>query len=404
MNHHTRPEPTPPPADAVLMVDDEPQARKWFERLYGDEFRVWTASGTDEALQMLAARGGEVAVLLTDYRMPGRDGVALLGEAQRAHPHIARLLMSAYADKSVAVAAVNQGHVEQILEKPLDEGHTREALRGALEASRQRRRTQTLLDQRAAALRETLGFLAHEVTTPLATVQGYLTALQHHHQAPSPVDAAAAPAARPGPVADMLPLIEAAQRRTEFAQSLMSSFVQSARDASRASAPVSLQAAELLRSVQEAYPFEGTEAACLQLDLTADFVLPGRRDLLYLVVCTLVKNALQALRDQHTPAPRLTLALGRAPYAPGLLPQPVIHVSDNGPGIAPERLARLTHAPATDTPDAPGGMGLLFCRRVMSGLGGDLRLQAPAGQGTTVTLYFPSPPAPSDPVTPRETP
>ena len=401
MNHNPAPDPMPPSAEAVLMVDDEPQARKWFERLYGDEFRVWTACGTDEAVQLLTERGTEVAVLLTDYRMPGRDGVALLGEAQRAHPHIARLLMSAYADKSVAVAAVNQGHVEQILEKPLDEDLTRQALREALDISRQRRRTQLLLEQRAAALRETLGFLAHEVTTPLATVQGYLSALRQHHQSAS----AAAPSVQADVTGEhasgMLPLIEAAQRRTEFAQSLMSSFVQSARDASRTSPPIGLKATELLCAVRDAYPFEGQEADCVRLALDNDFVLPGRRDLLYLVVCTLVKNALEALRTQTTPTPRLILALDRDRYASGLPVQPVIHVRDNGPGIATERLARLTHAPATDADDATGGMGLLFCRRVMSGLGGDLRLRSAPGHGTTVTLFFPAPP---DTATPRETP
>ena len=69
---------------AVLMVDDEPQACKWFARLYGNEFTVLTAASVDEALVLLSERGHEVAVLLTDYAMPARDGVALNAKVQRA--------------------------------------------------------------------------------------------------------------------------------------------------------------------------------------------------------------------------------------------------------------------------------------------------------------------------------
>ena len=124
----------PHEAHAVLLVDDEPQALKWFARQYSDEFVVLTASGVSEALALLDARGHEVAVLLTDYRMPRQDGVELLSAVRQRYGHVSRLLMSAYADKDVAMAAVNQGQVEQILEKPLDEPLTRQVLRGALEA------------------------------------------------------------------------------------------------------------------------------------------------------------------------------------------------------------------------------------------------------------------------------
>lgn len=124
--------PHTPLAHAVLLVDDEPQACKWFSRLYGDEFVVFTAGGVDEALALLAVRGHEVAVLLTDYRMPGRDGVSLLAEVQQRYRHVVRLLVSAYADKDVAMAAVKQGHVQQILDKPLQQASTRQALREAL--------------------------------------------------------------------------------------------------------------------------------------------------------------------------------------------------------------------------------------------------------------------------------
>lgn len=377
-------------AHAVLLVDDEPQACKWFARLYGDEFTVLTAGGVDEALALLAVRGHEVAVLLTDFRMPGRDGVALLAEVRQHHRHVARLLVSAYADKDVAMAAVNQGHVQQILEKPLDPQHTRQVLRDALSSSLRAARERELVERRAAALRETLGFLAHEVTTPLATVRGYLSAMRDRHEAAPPDDAAMAHLVqrRPG---ELLHLIESAQRRTDYAQSLVSTFVQTARDAYQPGALVSLRASELVLAVRDEYPFDDNEAQWLVCDTAADFSLPGRRDLLYLVLCTLVKNALLALRSSlPVEPPRLGITLTRVNLVPGLPEQPALEVNDNGPGIPPDVLPRLMREPVTTRAASGGnGMGLLFCHRVMTSLGGTITLCSSAGQGATVRLVFP---------------
>lgn len=380
---------SPPAGHAVLMVDDELPACKWFARLYGDEFVILTASGVTEALALLEQRSGEVAVLLTDYRMPVRDGVELLFEVRSRYPHISRLLISAYADKNVALAAVNQGHVEAILEKPLEEQVTRQVLRDALASSQRRVREQALLDQRAATLRETLGFLAHEVTTPLSTVRGYLAAMRdRHHEVP---DADGAQAyIEQQKAGDVLFMIEAAQRRAEYAQSLVATFVQTARDAYRPDEQIGLQAGDLVCAVRDAYPFEAEEAHWLQCELTDDFRLPGRRDLLYLVLCTLIKNALLALKSGLPDDPRVGVVLGRGSPAPGLPPQPFIRVSDNGPGIAPDVLCRLTREPVTTRAEAGGsGMGLMFCQRVLTRLGGLVAVRSEPGQGAAVTLYFP---------------
>lgn len=372
----------PREAHAVLLVDDEPQALKWFARQYGDEFMVLTAGGVAEALALLDARGHEVAVLLTDYRMPRQDGVMLLSAARERFGHVSRLLMSAYADKDVAMAAVNRGHVEQILEKPLDEPATRQALRDARDACLRRLRDQTLLQRRDETLRETLGFLAHEVGTPLATVSGYLSAMRERQQAPAcgNDDLVCLSQRRPGEFQAML---DAAQRRTDYAQSLVATFVRTARDAYHADGSASALASDLVRSVQEGYPFDGDEARWLECEVSQDFRLPGQRDLLYLVLCTLVKNAVLALHATRLSEPRIRIGVEDGPAGQ------VIRVSDNGPGIPADVLSRLTREPVTTRAASGGsGMGLVFCQRVMSSLGGQVVVQSEPGGGATVSLYF----------------
>jgi two-component system, response regulator PhcR len=371
-----------PDADAVLLVDDEPQALKWFSRRYGDEFRVLTASGVAQALELLDRHAHEVAVLLTDYRMPVQDGVTLLSTTRERFGHVSRLLMSAYADKEVAMAAVNQGQVDHILEKPLDEARTREVLRAAREACQRRLREQALLQRRDDTLRDTLGFLAHEVGTPLATVSGYLSAMRERQQNPvcGSTEYACLSQRQPDEFRAML---EAALRRTDYTQSLVATFVRTARDAYHADVAAPERASELVRSVCQDYPWDGEESGWLAFDLRYDFMLPGQRDLLYLVLCTLVKNAVLALRAHRPAEPAIRIVLDRS--AEGA----VIRVSDNGPGIAPELLSRLTLEPVTTRSASGGhGMGLVFCQRVMVSLGGRIEVRSQQGHGASVCLHF----------------
>lgn len=372
---------------AILFVDDEPQACKWFARLFADEFTILTAGGTDEALQKLHAHSLEIAVLVTDYRMPGRDGLALLKAVQREHRHVVRLLATAYAEKDVAVAAINQGRIMQILEKPFDDAQVRQALREALDIYRQRERTHSLIEGRAAAMRETLGFLAHELNTPLATVLGYMEALKDRHRTP-PADAAPGVAhIAENRTGDTLAMVEAAERRTLYALSLLSTFVQSARDAYPGTTPASPHAGGLVNALLNEYPFEGDERAWVSCDLAVDFLLPPQGDLLYLVLCTLTKNTLLALRESLQPSLRITLEA--AASAPDGTAQAAICFTDNGPGIAPDILARLMKEPVTTRAGQGGtGMGLLFCRRVVQSMGGLIEISSEVSRGTRIALLF----------------
>lgn len=374
-------------APSVLFVDDDSISRKWFAREFGDEFRVVTAGSVDEALQVLSERGPEFGVLVTDYRMPERDGMKLLRAVQKDFRHVIRLLATAYAEKDVAIAAVNQGKVLRILEKPLDGEATREALREALALFRSQALERAVNEGRVAALREALGFLAHELNTPLATVRGYVGSVVGRHvpaTADSPPGVAQFTEDYPG---ELVTALERAERRALYCQSLVSTFVQSARDAYPDAVPQSITASSLVEALLDEFPFEENERGCVSIQVKRDFRLPGRRDLLYLVLCTLTKNALLALRGR--PQPRLFLEVDCIADAPAAARRGCIRVRDNGPGIPPEVLARLTREPVTTRAASGGsGMGLMFCQRVMQAISGSIEVHSTVGEGTVVTLWF----------------
>jgi two-component system, response regulator PhcR len=274
----------------------------------------------------------------------------------------------------------------RILEKPLDGVATREALREAVAMYRSQALERMLNEGRVAALREAIGFLAHELNTPLATVRGYVSTIAARHvpaTPDSPPGIAQFTEDHPG---EILAALERAERRALYAQSLVSTFVQSARDAYPGAVAHSITASSLVSALLDEFPFEGNEQAIVTSQVQRDFSLPGRRDLLYLVLCTLTKNAMVALRGQ--PAPQLRVEVGSDPQAPAGR-RAWIQFRDNGPGIPPEVLAKLTREPVTTRAGSGGnGMGLMFCNRVMQAISGAIDVQSELGQGTAVTLYF----------------
>jgi two-component system, response regulator PhcR len=119
----------------VVYVDDEELARKYFARSAGSDYDVLLAASADEAISILRSEGARVAILLTDFRMPGRHGGDLLRQVAQEYPHIVRILVTAYADKDALLEAGHSGEVFRILEKPLGVSKVREVLAAAATAS-----------------------------------------------------------------------------------------------------------------------------------------------------------------------------------------------------------------------------------------------------------------------------
>lgn len=244
--------------------------------------------------------------------------------------------------------------------------------------------TERKLRASVSALRETLGFLAHELNTPLATVRGLIASVQQRHRA-APADMPGVVQFEEGHPGEVLAALERAERRALYSQSLVSTFVQSARDAYPGAAPQTVSASSLVTALIAEFPFDGPERGWVATAVHCDFRLPGRRDLFYLVLCTVTKNALQALRGRADA--QLRIEAGCEPGPDGM--RGWIRVIDNGPGVPPEVLARLTREPVTTRAlEGGNGMGLLFCQRVMQSAGGSVQVESAPGAGTLVQLSF----------------
>jgi len=115
------------PKPVLFTVDDDPEVLRAIERdlrgRYAERYRIMRANSAASALSTLKelkARNNPVALLLADQRMPNMDGVGFLAEAMELHPDAKRALLTAYADTTAAIDAINEARIHYYLMKPWD--------------------------------------------------------------------------------------------------------------------------------------------------------------------------------------------------------------------------------------------------------------------------------------------
>ena len=115
----------------VLIVDDEPRVLDALEALLAMDHRVLRAGRAEEALGIL--READVAVILSDQRMPGMTGTEMLAASREIAPDAVRILLTAFTDADALMASINAAHIYQFVLKPWDPKELTHTVRRATE-------------------------------------------------------------------------------------------------------------------------------------------------------------------------------------------------------------------------------------------------------------------------------
>ncbi|MBW4563131.1 MAG: response regulator [Mojavia pulchra JT2-VF2] len=129
----------------ILVVDDEPDNLDLLYRTFRRDFHVLKADSGMTALQMLAQEG-EVAVIISDQRMPEMKGTEFLSKTVPQFPDTVRIILTGFTDIEDLVEAINAGQVYKYITKPWDPGELKAVVQRAAE-------TYDLLKQRTEELR-----------------------------------------------------------------------------------------------------------------------------------------------------------------------------------------------------------------------------------------------------------
>ncbi|MBR9980541.1 MAG: response regulator, partial [Desulfatitalea sp.] len=124
---------TPDKSYTLLVVDDEVSITRALQRLFRKEgYHILTAQSGDEGLTLLQAESRNVALIISDQRMPGMSGDQFLEKARKIVPDAMRFLLTGYADMEAVIKAVNNGGIHRYLTKPWNDDalllHVRQCL------------------------------------------------------------------------------------------------------------------------------------------------------------------------------------------------------------------------------------------------------------------------------------
>jgi CheY-like chemotaxis protein len=103
--------------DKILWVDDDESILAGYQRFLRRHYEFHFATHGYKGLEILE-KEGPFAVVVSDMRMPGMDGITFLVTAREIAPDTVRMMMTGYADQQVAIDSVNQGQIFRFLNKP----------------------------------------------------------------------------------------------------------------------------------------------------------------------------------------------------------------------------------------------------------------------------------------------
>jgi CheY-like chemotaxis protein len=146
-----------PKKPKMLVVDDEPDNLDLLYRTFRRDFNVLRAESGIHALEVLSAEG-EVAVIISDQRMPEMKGTEFLSRTVPKFPDTVRIILTGFTDVEDLVEAINSGQVYKYITKPWDPNELKAVVQRAAD-------TYDLLKQRTEELHR-----AQAQTALLATI------------------------------------------------------------------------------------------------------------------------------------------------------------------------------------------------------------------------------------------
>ncbi|WP_413174556.1 response regulator [Anabaena azotica] len=156
----------------ILVVDDEPDNLDLLYRSFYREYQVLRANSGPAALELLAQEG-DIAVIISDQRMPMMSGTEFLSLTATQYPDIIRIILTGYTDVEDLVEAINSGKVFKYVTKPWEAEELKAVVRQALD-------THNVLKARTRELTRTLRreSLLNAVTNTIRSALDYRQILQ----------------------------------------------------------------------------------------------------------------------------------------------------------------------------------------------------------------------------------
>ncbi|MBD3166990.1 response regulator [bacterium] len=135
--------------ETIVIVDDEEMVLTSLSSflMLETEYEVKTFKSAGEAIEYIKDPANPLDLVISDYLMPGMDGITFLGKVRELRPEVPRIILTGYADKENAIKAINEVGLYQYIEKPWDNDDLRIIIRNGLEKQKLMTRLQEKIDE-----------------------------------------------------------------------------------------------------------------------------------------------------------------------------------------------------------------------------------------------------------------
>ena len=361
----------------ILFVDDEPLSRDLFILSFEKSFTVLTADDAPAAAHILRENKGDIAILVTDQQMAGQKGTDLLAEVTKQHPHMIRILTTAFADVETVIDAVNKGDIHHYVQKPWDIEHLRSILRNFAKLYILQKRDREILEEKKLIMKSLAANIAHELRTPLSTLSLDADYVKHAFKELTKGKEES------DQYIDAMKTFHAMQNTIENSHHIINMLLTIAKN--QDIDPNSFAEFSVKNCVEEAikqYPLQENQKHIINLQLENDFKILGSHLLLRYVLFNLTKNALYAVHNADQPSILISLQHQQN--------ENLIIFTDNGSGISEKNLPHIFEPFFSTKSQGKGtGIGLSFCKNVIESFAGEIKCQSKHGISTTFTMSFP---------------
>jgi len=121
--------------EKILFVDDDVNILQAYKRQLRKAFDLHTAQGPEEGLKRVSG-GDSFAVVISDFSMPGMNGVEFLSEVKKRSPDSVRIMLTGFANATNAINAINEGNIFRFLAKPCPPEQLAPSLQAGIEQYR----------------------------------------------------------------------------------------------------------------------------------------------------------------------------------------------------------------------------------------------------------------------------
>jgi len=374
----------------ILIVDDELGPRESLKLILNQDYRVVAAKDGYEALNLFERQ--RPAMVISDIRMPGMDGIELMKNVRRLSPEVPYVLLTGYGTLQTAQEAIRMGAFDYI-SKPYNIEDIQRVVESALaETDRKRTASRSINELQAfnsemakhvqelekkASLGDLSAELIHDLNNPMCVLTGYIDLLEGTLRQEM------------GDPDDDRPFLANVKRQIEHCVKLSRRLLDYANNTRQ-----EWEGACVNELIQDTLFILRTRMRHCNVrveehlgDVPATWVLPSP---LHQVFYNIIANALDAMESTDGGELTVMTALIPADQTGNGREAIEILIRDTGPGMPKEVAENVFSAFYTTKPKGKGtGLGLAICKRVVNEHSGTISLDSEEGQGATFRIVIP---------------